>query len=228
MLSGLVDDILTVPSWVALLLVFLLPGLEASIFLGVVLPGEVAVILGGVIASRGELPLWTVIVVAIAGSVIGDQIGWLVGYKWGDAVLAKVPRRFLSEANIERSKSFVNRLGAWAVILGRWTALLRALTPGIAGMSKMHYRKFALANLVGGGLWATACVVGGYLVGDAYKKLEKYINDASYAAVAVVVVVVVFLVYRHLRGHPGNDPDPMMDAVDDYMDEDADPVTSTS
>ena len=215
MLSSLVDSILTVPAWVALVLVFLLPGLEASVFLGVVLPGEVAVILGGVLAERGELPLWSVILVAVLGSVIGDQIGYLVGYRWGDAVLEKVPRRFLSPANIERSKAFVNRLGAWAVILGRWTALLRALTPGIAGMSKMHYRKFAIANFVGGGLWATACVLGGYAVGDAYKKLEKYIDRASYAAVAVVVVVVGVLVYRHLKGHPGNDDDPIMDFLED-------------
>ncbi len=91
-LGHLLEKILHLPAWLILLLVFLLPGLEASIFLGVFFPGEVAVLLGGVAASQGSVSIALVLIAACLGAVLGDQVGYLVGREWGQQVLAQDPR----------------------------------------------------------------------------------------------------------------------------------------
>src|SRR5438552_3708495 len=86
-MSNLIDNVLAMPDWVALLIVFAIPALEASAFVGFVFPGEIAVILGGVLASQHKVGLAEVIVLAVAGAVSGDAVGYFVGKRWGQRFL---------------------------------------------------------------------------------------------------------------------------------------------
>jgi undecaprenyl-diphosphatase len=192
-MSGLVEHILRLPPWLALLIVFAMPALEASVFLGFIFPGEIACLLGGVLAFESKLPLWLVIVVAIAGAVIGDSVGYFVGARFGDVLLGKVPERFIKPEHVERTKELIRRFGGRAVFIGRFTAALRALVPGFAGVSRMRYRSFLIWNLAGGSLWATAVVVAGYLAGNAWRKVNSTISVISYAILGVVVVGLIAL-----------------------------------
>lgn len=74
-------------------LVFALPALEASIFLGFVFPGETAVVLGGVLAAEGKVPVWLVGAVAAAGAIVGDSVGYWVGARWGRGLLRRIPKK---------------------------------------------------------------------------------------------------------------------------------------
>ena len=87
MLASIPDLILSLPAGAALAIVFLIPALEASAFVGFVFPGEIAVILGGVLANEGKFPLWVAIVAAVLGAIIGDSVGYEVGKRWGDKLL---------------------------------------------------------------------------------------------------------------------------------------------
>ena len=87
LVASVTDRILSLPGWLVLALVFACPALEASAFVGFVFPGEIAVILGGVAASRGTVPLWAVIAAAVSGAITGDSIGHLVGRRWGTHLL---------------------------------------------------------------------------------------------------------------------------------------------
>jgi undecaprenyl-diphosphatase len=203
----LLEKILHLPSWLILLLVFLLPGLEAAIFIGVIFPGEIAVLLGGVAAAQGSVPLAAVLVAACVGAVLGDQIGYVVGREWGETVLRKIPDRLLDEARLHKSQSYVRRMGAKGVILGRWTAALRALVPGLAGMSKMSYPRFLIANVIGGVGWAIVVGVVGYLAGNSYKKVESALGSVSYVLLGAIVVGLVALhVVRHRRARSVTSP----------------------
>ena len=206
-MSGLVEHILRLPPWLALLIVFAMPALEASVFLGFIFPGEIACLLGGVLAFESKLQLWLVIVVAIAGAVIGDSVGYFVGARFGDVLLEKVPERFVKPEHIERTKELIRRFGGRAVFIGRFTAALRALVPGFAGVSRMHYRSFLVWNLAGGSLWASAVVVAGYLAGNAWRKVNSTISVISYCILGVVVVGLVALWWarrrRRIRGEGG-------------------------
>jgi membrane-associated protein len=198
-MSGLVEHILRLPSWIALLVVFAMPALEASTFLGFIFPGEIACLLGGVLASESKVPLALVIVVAVAGAVIGDSVGFAVGYKYGDALLNKVPERIIKPEHVVRTKDLIVRLGGRAVFVGRFTAALRALVPGFAGVSKMQYRTFLIWNFAGGTLWATAVVVAGYLAGKSWHRVAGDISIVGWSVLGVVVVIGVVLFLRRRR-----------------------------
>jgi undecaprenyl-diphosphatase len=199
--DGLVEHILRLPPWLALLIVFAMPALEAAVFLGFIFPGEIACLLGGVLAFESKLALWLVIVVAIAGAVIGDSVGYFVGARYGDVLLGKLPERFVKPEHVERTKDLIRRFGGRAVFIGRFTAALRALVPGFAGVSRMRYRSFLVWNLAGGAVWASAVVVAGYLAGNAWRKVNSTISVVSYCVLGVVVVglIVLWWVRRRRR-----------------------------
>src|SRR5881296_3958037 len=103
MISGVTDVILRLHGRVALAIVFLIPALEASAFVGFVFPGEIAVLLGGVLAFEHRISLPAAIAAAVAGAIIGDSIGYVIGRLWGRRLLrstiGKLPliRRRLDE-----------------------------------------------------------------------------------------------------------------------------------
>ena len=192
-MNGVVEHILTLPPWVALLIVFALPALEASTFLGFVFPGEIACLLGGVLAFESKLSLPLVIVAAVCGAVIGDSVGYYVGLRFGDMLLNKLPSRFVKPEHVERTKELIRRFGGRAVFIGRFTAALRALVPGFAGVSNMRYRTFLVWNFVGGALWASGVVVAGYLAGHAWRKVDSTLSLAGYSVLGAVVLGLIAL-----------------------------------
>ncbi|MFL6237941.1 MAG: DedA family protein [Actinomycetes bacterium] len=197
-MSALSDAILTLPAWVALLLVFALPALEASAFVGFVFPGEIAVILGGVIASEGELPLAAVLVAASVGAIIGDSVGYAIGHRYGRGLLARFPR-VIGPEHIDRGVDVLNRLGGRAVFVGRFTAALRVLVPGLCGIARMPYRTFLRWNVIGGITWACAAGTLGFVAGKGYRHVERQISYAGYVLLGVITLVVVVLFVRHRR-----------------------------
>jgi membrane-associated protein len=200
-MTGLIEHILHVPTWLALLIVFAVPALEASIFLGFIFPGEIACLLGGVLASESKISLTLVIVAAILGAVIGDSIGYEIGSRYGEKLLRKLPDRLVKPEHIEKARDLVGRLGGRAVFVGRFTAALRALVPGFAGLSTMTYRRFLLWNAAGGILWAGGVVIAGYLAGSAWKRVAGDLSLVGYGLLGVVVVAAVSVWLIRRRRH---------------------------
>jgi membrane protein DedA with SNARE-associated domain len=168
---------------------------EAAVLLGFVLPGETAVILGGVIASQGNVNLFLMIAVATVAAIAGDSVGYEVGRLIGPRLLSIRPLR-RRQAGVEKARDFVRRWGAWAVVLGRLTAFLRAVVPGLAGMGGMHYPRFLMANALGGVLWATGFTLLGYFLGNTYKRV---LSQSTWAAAGFAALVVVVLVVLRIR-----------------------------
>jgi membrane protein DedA with SNARE-associated domain/membrane-associated phospholipid phosphatase len=201
--SRVTDTILSLHGWVALLVVFLLPALEASVFFGVIFPGEIAVILGGVLAFQHRVGLSQVLAAAVIGAVAGDTVGYLVGRRWGRRMLHGSLRRFIKAHHLDQAEAFLARHGGKAVFFGRWTAALRALIPGLAGMSGVHYRTFAIWNVLGGGLWAATFVLVGFVAGEGWRKVEAIAKRASLVLLLIVVLVAAILwAGRWVAQHP--------------------------
>ena len=198
-MTQLVEWLLALPPALVLVAALVLPAVEASALVGLVVPGETAVFVAGVVAHGGRLPLAAVIAAAAVGAVLGDQVGYRIGRRWGPGLVGRLPARLRTRS--EQVTSFVARRGRWAVVLGRWTALLRALVPGVAGASGMAQRDFTLSNVVGGVTWAAVIAALGYGAGAAYASVLTRIDHAGEIAVAVVVVLVVvgLLLRRVLR-----------------------------
>ena len=192
----MVESLLTsVPTWVTYLAVFLLPFLEASVFLGFVIPGETALVLGGVLAAQGRVQLLPLIGLAIAGAILGDAVGYAVGRRFGPALQQSRLGQLVGDPRWRSTEEFLLRRGGPAVFLGRFTALLRALVPSAAGMAGLHFKTFALWNAVGGTVWATGFVLVGYGAGASYQKVEHYLGQGALALTALVVVGL-FLAHR--------------------------------
>jgi len=197
------DRILALHGWAALAVVFLLPALEASVFVGVVVPGEIAVLLGGVLAFQHRVSLPAVLAAAICGAIIGDTVGYLVGRRWGRAILHSSVGRLVRHEHLDRAERFLASRGGPAVFLGRFTAALRALIPGLAGMARLRYRTFAVYNAAGGAVWASGFVFLGYLAGTGWRRVEHTAGRASLLLLLLAVVVgAVVLAARWIAGHP--------------------------
>jgi undecaprenyl-diphosphatase len=200
--SNVADTILKLHGAAALAVVFALPALESSAFVGFVFPGEIAVLLGGVLASQHRVSLGAVIAAAITGAVIGDAVGYAIGRRYGRRLLEGSVGRFVRAHHLDAAEKYLRERGGKAVFFGRFTAALRVLVPGLAGMSGMRYATFAAYNVAGGAVWATAFVLLGYAAGDSWRRIESVAKRASLvllglAIAAVVITVVVRWVLRH-------------------------------
>jgi membrane protein DedA with SNARE-associated domain len=198
--AGFIDSVLTgFPVWALYLIVFLLPFLEASILLGFVFPGETALIFGGAVGTQNGASLTLLIVLAVVGAISGDAVGYAVGRRWGSRLQATRIGRFVGEERWVVTEAFLLKRGGTAVFFGRWTALLRAMVPGAAGMARLPYRTFFVYNALGGTLWAVACVLGGYLVGSA---VGRYVTSFGYVILGLVVLAItVALVHRRRKSN---------------------------
>ena len=188
-MSHLAEGILHLHGWVALAVIFALPALESSAFLGFVFPGEVAVLLGGVLAFQHRVGLSAAIAAAVVGAIVGDTVGYEVGKHFGRRLLHGTIGRIVKHEHLDRAERYLAEKGGKAVFLGRFTAALRVMIPGMAGMAGLRYRTFAAYNVAGGVIWATGFVLVGYAGGSSYRRVESIAKRASLLLLLLVVVV---------------------------------------
>ena len=194
--SSLVAGLLATHGVTVYLLVGLLVFAEDALFVGFVLPGETAAILGGVAASHGHASLLTVAVVVVVAAILGDSVGYEVGRLFGPRLLGLRPVR-RHEARLAKATDLLARRGGTAVFLGRFTAFFRATMPALAGAARMRYPRFLAFNAAGGLVWGTGVVLLGFAAGDSYRQLEVLLGRTS--AVVVAMVVAAALLVWHLR-----------------------------
>ncbi|HLI56630.1 MAG TPA: VTT domain-containing protein, partial [Actinomycetota bacterium] len=202
-MSHAADVILRLHGPIAYAIVFLLPGLESSAFTGFVFPGEIAVLLGGVLAFQGRVSLPGIMAAAVTGTICGDLAGYAVGRHFGEHIFStRLVRRLVAPERRMQAEEVLRRRGAPAIVLGRFTAVLRALVPGIAGMARMRYRTFLAAAVLGATLWAGSFTLLGYLGGDAWRQVEHVAAGASLLlGILLVLVAAVVLAARRVAAN---------------------------
>jgi membrane-associated protein len=196
--NSLASGVMGLTGWIAYLVIAALVFGETAVFLGFVLPGEIAAVLGGVLASRGHLSLPLVIVIVVAAAISGPFIGYEIGKRMGDRLFRARPLRRV-QGGVDRTRAALARRGGAAVLLGRFVAIVRALMPAAAGAAQVRYRTFTLYNVLGGLIWGVGYVVLGYAAGSAYAAIEREVGAGLAIAVGVLVVaaVAVWLYRRH-------------------------------
>jgi membrane-associated protein len=194
-ISRLLQPLLSLHGWEAYTLIGLLVFAEDAVMLGFVFPGETAAILGGVLASRGGVNPVGIAVTVVLCAIVGDSVGYEIGARWGHKILALGPLR-KRQKGVQTALNLLNRRGPIAVFVARFSAFLRAVVPGLAGMSDMHYPTFLAANALGGICWGILYVLLGYFVGQ---KVEQASGIASYVLLGVIAAVIVVLFVRHRR-----------------------------
>ncbi|WP_327686953.1 DedA family protein [Streptomyces sp. NBC_00467] len=186
----------TVPPLSIYLLVGVVIGLES---LGIPLPGEIVLVSSALLASQhGDINPYILGACATAGAIIGDSIGYAIGRKGGRPLLAwlggKFPKHF-GPAQIAMAERSFEKWGMWAVFFGRFVALLRIFAGPLAGVLRMPYWKFLIANVFGGILWAggtTAVIYSVGVVAEAWLKRFSWLG----LVLAVLIGVTSMLVLK--------------------------------
>jgi membrane protein DedA with SNARE-associated domain len=187
--------LIDIPEHVGYLAVAVFVGVEAS---GVPVPGETALIAAAVLASQGELSIELVIAIAAAAAIVGDNIGYGLGRRYGRRLIERPGRtKVRRQLALARGEQLFDRHGAKAVFLGRWIALLRIWAAWLAGIAGMRWRTFLLWNALGGIGWALFFGLLGYWGGEATAELVARLGVG--AAVVVIGAALVLWVVLHRR-----------------------------
>ncbi|HWK26051.1 MAG TPA: DedA family protein [Solirubrobacter sp.] len=191
MFAALID----VPANVGYTLVFALIAIET---MGVPVPAETALIGAALLAHRGHLDLTTLTVLAAAAAILGDNVGFAIGRRFGRRIfLAPGPLQRHRAKVLEHGEPFFARHGPKAVFLGRWVAGLRIASAWLAGMNRMRWPTFLFWNALGGIAWAVSITVSVYLLGDL---AEHALNIVGPVAAGIVVVgLLAFWLHRRRR-----------------------------
>ncbi|HEY2371223.1 MAG TPA: DedA family protein [Gaiellaceae bacterium] len=157
---------------------------------GIPLPGETALIFFGLLASKGDYDIVTVIAVATTAAIIGDNLGyWVIGRLGGRALFRR--NRWLqryADTVIPRAEHLMRRHGAATVFFGRFIAILRFTAAWVAGLGRMHWWKFLFWNAAGGIAWATLVSLVAYYGGKA--AADAIARYGIYAGIGIAVLTV--------------------------------------
>jgi len=168
--------------------------------LGVIFPGEIAILVAGAAAQVGTLSLWAVIPISVAGAVVGDAVGFGFGRRYGERLLRRLPERLVKPEAVRATNELLRRRGPIVVLIGRMTALLRAFVPGLAGMSGLSWWRFLPYNLLGGLIWATTVAILGYLAGASLVVVQEQLGMVSNVVLGVVAAAALAMWLRsHVR-----------------------------
>lgn len=175
-------------------------GLIAVETMGIPLPGETALIAAAIFASQGHLSIELVLVAAAAGAVLGDNVGFFIGRRFGRQLLQSDRGPFSRHRRrlLEIGEPFFERHGPKAVFLGRWVAGLRVTAAWLAGSARMSWPKFTFYNALGGICWALSVGLLSYYLGHTAETLFQTAGLAGLGA-AALLGVIAYAIHRARR-----------------------------
>ncbi len=200
-LQSLLEDVSnTLGAW-TYLLVGVFAFAETGAFVGLVVPGETVMLLGGAVAGQGAIDIYLLIAIAWFSAWAGDTTSFFIGRRLGrEFVLTHGPRFGIGHERFEKVEDYFSRHGGKTIFIGRFISLVRAFAPFIAGSSGMRYRAFVPYSILGTGLWASAHILVGYFFSRSIESAAKYAGRGAFVlATTIVVIVAIVFVVRRLR-----------------------------
>jgi membrane protein DedA with SNARE-associated domain len=171
--------------------------LETGAFVGLVAPGETAVVLGGVVAAQGAVDLPVILALTWAAAALGDLASYLLGRKLGRPfMVAHGPRVGITETRLATVDGFFARHGGKAILIGRFIGIVRAVAPFLAGASRLPLRQFLPWSLLGTLLWSSAFILVGYAFHESFSAAAGLL---SHGALALAVLAALVLTVRAMR-----------------------------
>ncbi len=180
------------------LVVAVLAFLETGAFVGLLVPGETTLLIGGAVAGLGEINLYLLIAIAWLSAFLGDTVSFFLGRRLGrDFVLRHGPRVGITRDRFEKVEAYFEKNGGRTVLIGRFVGVVRAIAPFVAGTSGMAFPAFAPYSILGSGLQVSIHVLAGYLFAQSIEAAAEYVG--LFAVVLGSVIVVSFVGYQAWR-----------------------------
>ncbi len=161
---------------------------ETGLLIGFFLPGDSLLITAGLVAAAGGLDIWLLNVLLSVAAIVGDSVGYAIGYRAGPHIFTREDSRWFNKKHLVRTREFYERHGGKTIILARFIPIIRTFAPVVAGVGRMDYRRFLAFNVLGGIGWVCGLTWAGYLLGQTIPDIGRYIH------VVIVVVIVLSLI----------------------------------
>jgi membrane-associated protein len=166
--------------WAIVLIIFF------ESFLLFFLPGDSLLFIGGFLASTGSINIWVLVFGCFAAAVLGNNVGYALGQKYGRRFFLRENSRLFTQDNLTRTQDFYDKHGGKTIILARFLPIVRTFAPVVAGIGTMKYKVFTLYNLVGASLWAIGLPLAGYFLG---KRIDPKVMEANLIWITLGIIV---------------------------------------
>ncbi|MBI3625410.1 MAG: VTT domain-containing protein [Candidatus Rokubacteria bacterium] len=160
---------------------------ETGLLVGFFLPGDSLLITAGLVAGSGGLNIWWLNVLLIPAAIVGDSVGYAIGFRTGPRIFTREDSLFFNRRHLIRTREFYERYGGKTIVLARFIPILRTFAPVVAGVGQMAYRRFLFFNVFGGIGWVAGLTWAGYLLGQTVPNIDQHVH-------LVVIVVIVLSV----------------------------------
>ena len=160
---------------------------ETGLLVGFFLPGDSLLITAGLVAGAGGLNIWWVNVLLMAAAIVGDSVGYAIGFRTGPRIFTREDSILFNRRHLIRTREFYERYGGKTIVLARFIPIIRTFAPVVAGVGQMKYRRFLFYNVFGGIGWVASLTWAGFLLGQTIPNIDKHVH----VVVAMVVVLSV-------------------------------------
>lgn len=157
---------------------------ESGLLIGFFLPGDSLLFTAGFLASQGFLNIWLLVVGAFVCAVVGDNVGYATGNRFGRRLFQKEDSWLFHKKHIVTAQKFYGKYGKKTIILARFMPIVRTFAPIVAGIGTMNYRTFFTYNLIGGFIWTFGITLLGYFLGRVIPDVDKYL-------LPIIVLIIV-------------------------------------
>jgi membrane-associated protein len=182
--------------WGGVLLVCVIVFIETGFFVGFFLPGDSLLVTAGVFAAAGQLHLVTLLTLVPLCAIVGDQIGYWIGRKAGEALYRRPDSLLFRRRHLESAHQFYEKYGGKTVILARFVPVVRTFCPPVAGAARMPYKRYLAFDIAGGILWVGSMILGGYFLGKSIPNISQRIHYVIAVVIILSLLPALFSIFR--------------------------------
>jgi membrane-associated protein len=192
--------------WGGTLLVCIIVFIETGFFVGFFLPGDSLLVTAGIFAAAGLLNVWTLLPIVMLCAIAGDQIGYWIGRKAGQAIYRRPDSFIFKRRHLERAHRFYEVYGGKTVIIARYVPIVRTFCPPVAGAAQMNYWHYLLYDIAGGALWTSSMILGGFFLGKTIPHISERIHYVIAAVVFLSLLPAIIGIIRARNHKPSGNP----------------------
>jgi membrane-associated protein len=168
-----------------LVLLTIIVFVETGLLIGFFLPGDSLLVTAGIFAAKGALDLLTLNLALSAAAIVGDTVGYRIGYTTGPKIFTRENSLLFNRKHLISAKEFYDRYGGFTIAIARFIPIIRTFAPVVAGVGAMSYRRFLAFNVFGGIFWVMMTTLAGYFLGTFIPNIQEQIH--------LVIAIVIFL-----------------------------------
>ena len=168
-----------------LVLLTIIVFVETGLLIGFFLPGDSLLVTAGIFAAKGDLDLLTLNLALSAAAIVGDTVGYRIGYTTGPKIFTRENSLLFNRKHLISAKEFYDRYGGFTIVIARFIPIIRTFAPVVAGVGAMSYRRFLAFNVFGGIFWVMMTTLAGYFLGTFIPNIQEQIH--------LVIAIVIFL-----------------------------------